>query len=197
MLRGCEGKNPGACPILQLNCVNIAIPLQLQCVLSVPMPRPASSLELSLPPGMRATRATRALVALLRSQAASRLSAAEVEAALARLGVAVNRVTVFRALDRLTQAGLLQRRVEDDRITRFQWRSDAGRAQASAAPAPVAQRMPVQFHCLRCAQDLSVDNAAPAVQASVQALAAALEQAAVGQLQAVQLHGLCTPCSAA
>ena len=162
MLRGCEGKNPGACPILQLNCVNIAIPLQLQCVLSVPMPRPASSLELSLPPGMRATRATRALVALLRSQAASRLSAAEVEAALARLGVAVNRVTVFRALDRLTQAGLLQRRVEDDRITRFQWRSDAGRAQASAAPAPVAQRMPVQFHCLRCAQDLPVDSAAPA-----------------------------------
>lgn len=163
------------------------------------MPRPASSVELSLPPGMRATRATRALVALLRSQAASRLSAAEVEAALARLGVAVNRVTVFRALDRLTQAGLLQRRVEDDRITRFQWRSDAGRPHASAAPAPVAQaqRMPVQFHCLRCAQDLSVDSAAPAVQASVQALAAALEQAAVGQLQTVQLHGLCTPCSAA
>ena len=133
---------------------------------------------------MRATRATRALVALLRSQAASRLSAAEVEAALARLGVAVNRVTVFRALDRLTQAGLLQRRVEDDRITRFQWRSDAGRAQASAAPAPVAQRMPV-------------GSAAPAMQASAQTLAAALEQAAVGQLQAVQLHGLCTPCSAA
>ncbi|WP_313572444.1 Fur family transcriptional regulator [Comamonas terrigena] len=161
------------------------------------MPRPASSVELFLPPGMRATRATRALVALLRSQAASRLSAAEVEAALARLGVAVNRVTVFRALDRLTQAGLLQRRVEDDRITRFQWRSDAGRAQASAAPAPVAQRMPVQFHCLRCAQDLPVDSAAPAVQASVQALGAALEQTAVGQLQTVQLHGLCTPCSVA
>ncbi|MEG2049859.1 MAG: transcriptional repressor [Comamonas sp.] len=167
------------------------------------MPRPSSPVELSLPPGMRATRATRALVALLRSQAASRLSAAEVEAALARLGVAVNRVTVFRALDRLTQAGLLQRRVEDDRITRFQWRSDAVRAQASAAavstsvPASKPQSALVQFHCLRCAQNYPVDSAVPAVQTSVQALAAALQHAAVGQLQTVQLQGLCVPCSGA
>lgn len=165
------------------------------------MPRPSSPVELSLPPGMRATRATRALVALLRSQAASRLSAAEVEAALARLGVAVNRVTVFRALDRLTQAGLLQRRVDDDRITRFQWRSDAVRAQASAAavsaPASEPQGALVQFHCLRCAQDYPVDSAAPAVQSPVQALADALQHAAVGQLQTVQLQGLCVPCSGA
>lgn len=171
------------------------------------MPRSPSPVELSLPPGMRATRATRALVALLRSQAATRLSAAEVEAALARLGVAVNRVTVFRALDRLTQAGLLQRRVDDDRITRFQWRSDAGRGQASAvSPSQlesVAQNEAtrVQFHCLRCDQDYPVDSAAPGVQDSVQALAAALQHTAMGQLQTVhsvqcvQLQGLCMPCS--
>ena len=173
------------------------------------MPRSPSPVELSLPPGMRATRATRALVALLRSQAATRLSAAEVEAALARLGVAVNRVTVFRALDRLTQAGLLQRRVDDDRITRFQWRSDAVRSQANAASASqfesVAQNEAtrVQFHCLRCAQDYPVDSAAPAVQDSVQALAAALQHQAAGLLQTVQcvqlvqLQGLCVPCSGA
>lgn len=169
------------------------------------MPRSPSPVELSLPPGMRATRATRALVALLRSQAATRLSAAEVEAALARLGVAVNRVTVFRALDRLTQAGLLQRRVDDDRITRFQWRSDAGRSQTSAASEPAAltqnEATRVQFHCLRCAQDYPVDSAAPAVRDSVQALAAALQHQAAGQsqtvhsVQCVQLQGLCVPCS--
>lgn len=171
------------------------------------MPRSPSPVELSLPPGMRATRATRALVALLRSQAATRLSAAEVEAALARLGVAVNRVTVFRALDRLTQAGLLQRRVDDDRITRFQWRSDAGRGQVSTASEPVAlaqnEATRVQFHCLRCDQDYPVDSAAPAVQDSVQALAAALQHQAAGLLQTVQcvqlvqLQGLCVPCSGA
>lgn len=171
------------------------------------MPRSPSPVELSLPPGMRATRATRALVALLRSQAATCLSAAEVEAALARLGVAVNRVTVFRALDRLTQAGLLQRRVDDDRITRFQWRSDAVRGQANAASASqfesAAQNEAtrVQFHCLRCDQDYPVDSAAPGVQDSVQALAAALQHTAVGpsqtvhSVQCVQLQGLCMPCS--
>lgn len=158
--------------------------------------------ELPLPSGMRATRATRALVALLRSRAASRLSAAEVEAALARQGVTVNRVTVFRALDRLTQAGLLQRRVDDDRITRFQWRSDAARVPMAAsaggdAPFITADTAAVQFHCLRCARDYPLPRTDPALHASLRSWAHALQVAALGSLQAVQLQGVCSPCSAA
>ncbi|RYF45160.1 MAG: Fur family transcriptional regulator, partial [Comamonadaceae bacterium] len=53
---------------------------------------------------MRSTRATRAVLRLLGDQPAVALSEAEVEAALARAGVAVNRVTVYRLLDRLAAA---------------------------------------------------------------------------------------------
>lgn len=184
------------------------------------MSRRSPAVELQLPPGLRATRATRALVALLRSRADSRFTAADTEAALARLGVAVNRVTVFRALDRLAQAGLLQRRVDDDRLTRYQWRSDATepsgaaavpvvlparKAALPAAPAHAtaafaAQPLPaLQFHCLRCGQDFPVQADAAALHDAWQRLQAALQppaaQAGMATVQQWQLQGRCLPCS--
>lgn len=175
------------------------------------MSRRSSSLEMTLPAGMRATRATRAMLALLRSQAGNRMSAAEVEAALARVGVAVNRVTVFRALDRLAQAGLLQRRVDDDRITRYQWRSDAAKALgpssgavavgapagAASEPAATATIDMAQFLCVQCKQRYPLAMAGPAWAEAVHALTDALLHTATGQLHAIELQGLCTPCQRA
>jgi len=154
------------------------------------MNRRSPAIELQLPPGMRATRATRAMVALLRGRSADRFTAAETEAALARKGVAVNRVTVFRALDRLTQAGLLQRRVDSDRITRYQWRGEA--------PAPAARLAAWQarFTCMRCHAACAVD-ATPAMDQALQSLKEALQQAGAGQAlctQAVHVQGLCAQC---
>lgn len=136
---------------------------------------------------MRATRATRAMVALLRGHSAERFTAAETTAALARKGVAVNRVTVFRALDRLTQAGLLQRRVDADRLTRYQWGGDAG-----PAAAPRSARWPASFYCDRCQTETPVDAALPAVQPALAQLVAAL--APLGEGQSVQVHGMCAQC---
>lgn len=86
------------------------------------MPRataPTPSAGPALPPGLRSTRATRATLALLTQQPGIALSEAEVEAALMRAGVAVNRVTVYRLLDRLAGAGLLRRQVDAQRVARY------------------------------------------------------------------------------
>ena len=72
-----------------------------------------------LPPGMRATRATRALGALYQAQPQATLSVPEVAVALDAAGVQVNRVTVYRLLDRFAAAGLLQRQIDGARVTRF------------------------------------------------------------------------------
>ena len=139
---------------------------------------------------MRSTRATRALLALLRSQSAQRLSAADAEAALARLGVVVNRVTVFRALDRLAQAGLLQRQVDDDRVTRYQWCSDS----ASMPRMSEETVWLAHFRCQQCLQRVVVDAASPGMRHALQALARSLQD--LGQLQQVELQGCCAACLA-
>src|SRR3990167_3908484 len=66
----------------------------------------------TMPPGLRAPRATRALAALYQAQPQAALSEAEVEAALDAAGVAVNRVTVYRMLDRFAAAGVLHRQID-------------------------------------------------------------------------------------
>ena len=69
-----------------------------------------------LPPGMRATRATRALAALYEARPDAALSQPEVEAALASAGAPVNKVTVYRLLDRFAAAGLLHKQRCIDRV---------------------------------------------------------------------------------
>lgn len=162
------------------------------------MQRRSPAIELQLPPGMRATRATRAMVALLRGRSGERFTAAETEAALARKGVVVNRVTVFRALDRLAQAGLLQRGVDADRITRYQWRIEAAAAasvSSAAIASPATERRPqwqAVFTCDQCSTVQPLDASAPAVGSALAQLAVALQP--TGHTQSVQVHGVCAQC---
>ena len=48
-------------------------------------------------------------------------SRAELESGLTRLEVQVNRVTLYRLLDRLVAAGLVTRSVDSQRVSRFAW----------------------------------------------------------------------------
>ena len=68
---------------------------------------------------MRATRASRALAALYQAKPQAALSVPEVAMALDAAGVVVNRVTVYRLLDRFAAAGLLQRQIDGARVTGF------------------------------------------------------------------------------
>ena len=69
--------------------------------------------------GLRRTLATRAVIGLFLARPAQGLTHAQVLAALAIRGAAVNRVTLYRLLDRLAAIGVLERHTDDDRTWRF------------------------------------------------------------------------------
>ena len=89
---------------------------------------------------MRATRATRALAALYEARPNAALSEPEVEAALASAGVAVNKVTVYRMLDRFAAAGLLHKHVDAARVTRYALAPRSPAISASQVDLPVPER---------------------------------------------------------
>ena len=150
----------------------------------------SSSACLSLPAGMRSTRATRAVLALWTRHADALLSEAEVEVALHAQGVKVNRVTVYRLLDRLAQAGLLRRTVDAARVARY-GRCTQGATQEAGAAA--------HFECADChsAFRLGGEVAEP-LRAALSQLRQALEASGLqGRAIDVAVTGLCQDCSSA
>jgi len=144
---------------------------------------------LTLPAGMRSTRAVQALLALLPAQQPEQgWTQALVEAALQAQGVQVNRVTVYRALDRLAEAGLLQSMVDSQRTTRY-WV-----VSAAAATAPAAH-----MECKACHQPMELDASAAAVQAALQALRQAVAQTAgvLNPTLDVTVQAECAHCASA
>lgn len=137
-----------------------------------------------LPPGLRATRATRAVLALFGARGEAALSPADVQAALERAGEPVNRVTVYRLLDRLVEAGLLERQVDTARVGRFALRPPTG---APAAP---------RFECQGCHRQFRLPGSTvglqPALDAVLQALAAAGHQ---GLAVDLAVRGRCADCN--
>ena len=147
----------------------------------------SSSACLSLPAGMRSTRATRAVLALWTRHADALLSEAEVEVALHAQGVKVNRVTVYRLLDRLAQAGLLRRTVDAARVARY-GRCTQGATQEAGAAA--------HFECADChsAFRLGGEVAEP-LRAALSQLRQALEASGLqGRAIDVSVTGLCRDC---
>lgn len=132
---------------------------------SAAAPAAPAAAERALPQGLRSTRATRALLALMESDPSAARSGTEVVAALERRGVPANRVTVYRLLDRLAVAGLLERHVDGQRVTRY-----------TLAGTP-AERWAPRFECSDCHRQIRIaDGAAPlraAMRRVLQALAAA------------------------
>nr|WP_174863568.1 transcriptional repressor [Comamonas jiangduensis] len=114
---------------------------------------------------MRATRAVQVLLSVLPAQQPAQ-GGRKRRSALQAQGVQVNRVTVYRALDRLAEAGLLQRSVDAQRTTRY-WVAN------TLAPAPSAH-----MECKACHQPMELDDSAAAVQAALQALRQAVAQTA-------------------
>lgn len=149
------------------------------------MPVVSPSAPLQLPAGMRATRAVLAMLDILPQQPMQGWTESTVESALQARGVVVNRVTVYRALDRFVQAGLLQRSVDASRVTRYWLRSAEG---ADAVP---------QLECTRCRQHFSLDQGSAAVQSALQALRQALAHSAGVRNPSIDvaMHGECAQCA--
>ncbi|WOI45090.1 transcriptional repressor [Acidovorax sp. BLS4] len=138
----------------------------------------------ALPPGLRSTRATRALLALMSSQPSVAVSGAEVESALARRGVVVNRVTVYRLLDRLASAGLMRRHIDAQRVARY---TLVGHKSEPAAP---------HFECNDCHRQFPVTEGAAPLQAAARQMLKALASAGHDRLALdVAVRGRCAVCA--
>lgn len=137
-----------------------------------------------LPAGMRATRATRALAALYESRPDAALSGSEVETALAAAGAPVNKVTVYRLLDRFAAAGLLHKQVDAARVTRY---ALAPQGEEGAAP---------RFECDDCHRQFRLSQGAAKVQTALKQVLQALATAGhEGLAVDIAVHGRCAECA--
>ncbi len=137
--------------------------------------------------GLRRTQATRAVLQWFVANPSSTANHADVEAALLAQGQGVNRVTLYRLLDRLAAAGLLARHADDAART---WRYTLG-PQAAGADASVVPR----FECDDCHRQFRLTEASPPTQAVAEALMQTLASLGhQGQRVDVSIHGTCAGC---
>ncbi len=134
---------------------------------------------------MRATKAVQAMLDLLPAQPVSGWTEALVEAGLHSQGLKVNRVTVYRALNRLVEACVLQRAVDAGRITRYFLASSG---QPQAVP---------QLECSACHQHFKLGENSAAVQSALRALRQALSQSTgvVNPQLDISVQGECAQCA--
>lgn len=141
--------------------------------------------------GLRRTRATRAVLGLFVADGALSLTHADVEAALSCQGLSVNRVTVYRLLDRLATAGLLSRHADQGaRTWRFALSPDAlGGGEASD------MGVVPRFECDACHRQFHLAQASPPTQAVAEQLIKTLATLGHhGQRVDLSVHGTCAVC---
>ena len=162
-----------------------AIPAPHPAAMPRPLPAPPTHRSTwTLPPGMRATRATRALAQLYAARPGAALSEPEVEAALAEAGAPVNKVTVYRLLDRFATAGLLHKKVDAARVTRY---ALAPQGDAGAAP---------RFECDDCHRQFRLPSGSAQVQTALKPMLQALATAGhEGLAVDIAVHGRCAECA--
>lgn len=133
---------------------------------------------------MRATRATRALAALYEARPEAALSEPEVEAALAAAGAAVNKVTVYRLLDRFAAAGLLHKQVDAARVTRYALAPQGNDCAAT------------RFECDDCHRQFRLSQGSAKVQTALKQVLQALATAGHESLAVdIAVRGRCAECA--
>lgn len=162
-----------------------AMPDHTAAPLPTPPALPAEGLALLAQHGLRRTGATCTVLALFWHDPHWHPSHTEVEAALAPLGMALNRVTLYRLLDRLAAAGLLERHTDTDSRT---WRFALAAHHTNDPDAP-------RFECDACHRQFRVSAASHSTRSATDALLHAL--ASLGHHGArvdLAVHGTCAGC---
>lgn len=180
--------------ILQLNGVNIRGLQQPQKSHVSLRPRPALP---GVPPeiqsrmeaaGLRRTLATRAVLGLFLARPAGGLTHAQALALLTARGLDINRVTLYRLLDRLAGCGVLLRQADDARTWRFSLASPASRALEEGA-------LP-RFECDACHRHFELTDAGESTRVATHDLLAALARLGHhGERVDVSIHGTCSGCA--
>ncbi len=134
--------------------------------------------------GLRRTLATRAVIGLFLARPAQGFTHAQVLAALESRGAAVNRVTLYRLLDRLAAIGVLERHTDGDRTWRF-----------TLADGPEDAAVP-RFECDACHQQFRLPDAAGPTRAVVEQLQHTLAMLGhQGGRIDLAVHGTCASCA--
>ena len=149
-----------------------------------------SSDDLLVAHGLRRTNAARMVVDWLRAHADTHWTHAQLQEALAReSSTTLDRVTLYRLLDRLSEVGLLRCKVDAERVRHYQ----AVIEDVPAAP---------HFECNNCHRDLPLEGQMDKTNAE-------LAQAAIAAIQALKtlgqqnvsvdlaLRGICGDCAPA
>ena len=133
--------------------------------------------------GLRRTLATRAVLGLFLANPQGTLSHAQALASLTTRGLDINRVTLYRLLDRLAACGVLQRHTDDGART---WRY--GLADTGEGLAP-------RFECDACHRQFRLTEGSAPTQAVANDLLRTL--AGLGHQGVrvdVSIHGTCASC---
>ncbi|AOW15477.1 hypothetical protein LPB072_07815 [Hydrogenophaga crassostreae] len=135
---------------------------------------------------MRRTLATRAVLGLFLANPKSSLNHAQAFASLAARGLDINRVTLYRLLDRLVACSVLQRHADDDARTWYFCLADTG--QDSRAP---------RFECDGCHSQFRLPEAGAQAAELARTLFQTLSgMGHQGQRLDLLLHGTCATCLA-
>lgn len=137
--------------------------------------------------GLRRTLATRAVLGLFLARPRGRLTHAQAQAALTARGLDLNRVTLYRLLDRLATCGVLRREADEQRI----WRFSLALTTAPAEDGGTESR----FECDACHRRFDLSTASDSTRAVTQDLFQALARMGHhGERLELSIHGTCATC---
>lgn len=141
--------------------------------------------------GLRRTLATRAVLGLFLAQPLGGLTHAQALNLLTARGLDINRVTLYRLLDRLAACGVLQRHTDEQART---WRFSLAPPEAG----PEAQGALPRFECDACHRQFRVAQASEPAQAMTRELLNTLARLGhQGVRVNMSVHGTCADCLAA
>ncbi len=133
--------------------------------------------------GLRRTLATRAALGLFLNHPQGMFSHAQALSALQARGLDINRVTLYRLLDRLAACGVLQRHADDDART---WRYSLADLDQGQLP---------RFECNACHRQFRVAEGSAHTQAAASDLLRTLASLGhQGVRVDVAIHGTCAGC---
>ncbi|MCW5653751.1 Fur family transcriptional regulator [Hydrogenophaga sp.] len=138
--------------------------------------------------GLRRTLATRAVLGLFLARPAGGLSHAQAMTALTARGLDINRVTLYRLLDRLAACGVLRREADAQRTWRFSLASTPMQAR------PADEAVPL-FECDACHRQIPLTDAGETTRTVAQDLFRSLAQMGHRGVRVdLAIHGTCATC---
>jgi Fur family ferric uptake transcriptional regulator len=141
--------------------------------------------------GLRRTLATRAVLGLFLARPFNALTHAQAMTALTARGLVLNRVTLYRLLDRLAACGVLRREADEQRNWRFSLAPTGDAATETEGGVP-------RFECDACHRHFALPDADAPTRAVAHDLFQALSRLGhQGTRLDLSIHGMCARCVSA